>query len=235
MINPSPSNATGSVSTWHQGYESSLSYYKAAVNAALDVNASNPLVVGPNSSLVSSISDSVRCTKAVCGYNEYSWLDDVAILTVLPTAPASNSFRPAYCGTDKTIKFNKSDLNYTLLGSLDPHVAAPDPDINTVANLFTRPWLDYWPGSGGRNFHPSNNMEEYGREISNNIGAGALMLNCNYTNAQKETLMIRFVQLGIDLYGITQASGGNVVWVPDGQHANGIERYQYEKYRPKVR
>jgi len=47
-----------------------------------------------------------------------------------------------------------------------------------------------------------------------------LMLHLNFTNAEKETLLIRYVQLGIDLYGVSQ-DGGQDNWAPDGGHASG--------------
>jgi hypothetical protein len=76
------------------------------------------------------------------------------------------------------------------------------------------------PGWGARFHHPTQNMSAYGREISSDVSAGALMLHTNLTNAQKETLLIRYVQTGIDLYGIVN-NGGYRNWSPDGGHASG--------------
>jgi hypothetical protein len=46
------------------------------------------------------------------------------------------------------------------------------------------------------------------------------MLHLNFPNAQKEKLLIRFVQLGIDFYGIVQ-DGGEKNWAANGGHASG--------------
>jgi hypothetical protein len=46
------------------------------------------------------------------------------------------------------------------------------------------------------------------------------MLNLNFSNAQKRTLLVRFVQLGIDLHGIAE-NGGTEHWVGNGGHGSG--------------
>jgi PKD repeat protein len=68
--------------------------------------------------------------------------------------------------------------------------------------------------------HPQSNMPHYGREMFTQIGTGALMLHLNFTAQQKETLLIRFVQLGIDLYGVV-VNGGTENWSNDGGIAGG--------------
>ena len=195
--------------------------YDASLNVALDVGVSNPLVIGPNNSLVSTIS---------VPWGELPQIKTAAILTVLPTAPAAGSFRPPYSGTDKTIKFNKNNLNYSLLSSLAPTASVPilhkavlnnpDDQDETVERIFERPWLDHVSGPDARSIHPLATMENYGRDLSVQVGIGALMLHLNYTNSQKETLLIRYVQLGIDLYGIVE-DGGDHNWPGNGGQASG--------------
>jgi len=43
------------------------------------------------------------------------------------------------------------------------------------------------PGWVGRALHPTDNMPDYGREISLRIGDGALMLQLNYSDPEKES------------------------------------------------
>ncbi|MCL5281252.1 MAG: Ig domain-containing protein [Planctomycetes bacterium] len=205
MLNPAPSNTS-------QGYDSAMrvNTYDAALNVAYNRSASNPLVLAANSSLVSTIS--------VDAGDSLPQLQRAAVLTVLSSPAAPGSFRPPYCGTDKTVKFNKSALNYSLLKSLAP--VAGTPTLASVEAMFAAPWIDHQAGWVARAQHPSLNMPDYGREMYTNIGIGALMLHLNFRNAQKETLLIRYVQLGIDFYGVL-SNGGSWHWCNDGGHAGG--------------
>jgi len=205
MLNPAPGNAS-------QGYDNSMPFntYDAALNVAYNRSGSNPLVLATDSSLVSTIS--------VNAGGSLPQVQRAVVLTVLSAPAAPGSFRPPYCGTDKTIKFNKSALNYTLLMSLAP--VSGTPTLASVEAMFAAPWIDHRAGWGARYQHPSLNMPDYGREMHTNIGIGALMLHLNFTNAQKETLLIRYVQLGIDLYGVL-TNGGTWHWTNDGGHAGG--------------
>jgi hypothetical protein len=209
MINP-PGHA------YDQGYDNTMygqydnGYYKTALNVALNVSPSSPLVLKPGASLVSSISND--------GPGQEPQLRSVAVLTCLAADAPAGSFRPPYAGTDKTVRFNKSQLNYSLLSRLAP-VGNPQP-LATIAASFERPWLDCVHSWMAQFQHPSDNMPFYGREISTEIGKAALALHMDFTDQQKETLLIRFVQLGVDYYGVVQA-GGQRVWQPNGGHGSG--------------
>ena len=205
MVNPSPKNGV------KQGFDSFCegNDYSPALNVARNVSSTNPLVLQPGSSLVSgaSYTDRIRAQ-----------LRTVAVLTVLNEAPADpqKSFRPPYCGNDKTIRYSTDQLHYDLLENLD-HVE-DTPDLAEVERYFERPWIDHLPGWGCRSIHPAENMPDYGREIASQVSTGALMLHLKFTDKEKETLLIRYVQLGIDLYGIVQDGGS---WACDGGHASG--------------
>jgi len=139
-------------------------------------------------------------------------LRTAAILTVLPEPVPEGSFRPPYCGTNKTIKFNKDQLDYSWLANLRPVPGAPG--IMAVERYFERPWIDHIPGWLGRYHHPAKNMPSYDRDVCTQVGIGALKLHLNLTNQMKEVLLIRFVQLGIDNYGVVQ-DGGKANWLQD--------------------
>lgn len=207
MINPSPTQGG------NQGYDSacdSLTYI-ASLNVALNVSISNQLILQNGSSLVSTIS--------ILRAGSRPQIKTAAILTVLVSAPPAGSFRPPYSGTDKTINYNVSQLTplkYNLLKKLTPVVDTPS--LVTVEQYFERPWIDHIPGWTCRFIHPQDNMPDYGREIASEIGIGALMLHLDFTNSEKETLLIRYLQLGIDLYGIVQDGGD---WEANGGHASG--------------
>jgi len=210
MINPSPQNGSS------QGYDSAMSAttYVPTMNVARpneqDLSVGNPLIVQNDSSLVSSISMSEA------GHRPQ--LQTAAILTVLDSAPSESSFRPSFSGDDKSVAYNTNQIDWSLLAQLTP--VSETPSLTTVANYFERPWIDHIPGYVGREHHPEDNMPDYGRELSTQVGIGALMLHLDFSNAEKETLLIRYLQLGIDWYGIVQ-DGGNVNWSPNGGHASG--------------
>ncbi|HRS13192.1 MAG TPA: hypothetical protein P5242_19150 [Sedimentisphaerales bacterium] len=213
IISISPSGATQNgtminpVSNTAQGFDSRSNHWDATTNIADDL----PYTVPVGSSVISSRSLAEASSSSYVGY--------CAILTVLDSAPADGSFRPPYFGTDKTIKYNISQLNYNLLYNLTPTANAPTP--MAAAEWFEGPWIDFGLGWGGRTFHPAGQMPPYGRDLSARIGSGALALHLNYTNQQKANLMIRFTQLGIDNFGIVSHPGGRTTWSPDGGHCMG--------------
>ncbi len=203
MINPDPT-------TKELGYDSSSAgrWYRTGLNVALDVDGSRPLRLMPGQSLVSS--DTVAASSA------RPQLRTAAILTCLAASAPAGAFRPPYCGADKTLSWNESQIQWGALQSLPRVSGAP-----TFANLeaaFSRVWLDHQAGWIGRDLHPSDNMPEYGREIALTVGQAALLLNTDATIAEKRQLAICFIQLGIDLHGIARAGGA---WYPDGGHASG--------------
>lgn len=209
MVNPSPT--LGST----QGYDSAMyagsgPTYDADLNVALDISSDHPLVLDPGVSLVSTISEAEAGARPQ--------LLSAAVLTVLASAPPAGSFRPPYSGEDKTIRFDVTDLNYTSLASLPP--LGSTPELADVARYFERPWIDHVPDWMADYLHPGENMPNYGREIANEVGIGALMLHLDFGDEEKEKLLIRYVQLGIDLFGIAQ-NGGASNWVPNGGHTSG--------------
>jgi len=201
MINPSSQS--------NQGYNQIAPAYNAALNVARSVSSSSPLNVRAGSSLVSTIGRTYDSKQTYVGY--------AAILTVLSTQPPAGSFRPAYFGTDKSIKYNKSDMDLSKLRSL-PNISGM-PTLSATEDSIARPWIDSLGGWQGRQIHPSNNMPDYGREMADVIGIAGLMLNSNFSNVEKEKLAIYMCQLGIDFNGI--AVNGNVGWLADGGHASG--------------
>lgn len=212
MVNPSPRQGPNGMT---QGYDSET-YGKYAVpinfslvlNMALAVSPGNPLVLQPHSSLVSTIS--------MVEPGLRPQIDTAAVLTVVDAAPADGSFRPPYCGSDKTVLHNKSQLNWSLLADLAPVPSTPS--WTEVESWFERPWIDHVPIWAGNYIHPKENMPNYGRDICDRVSVAALMLHIDAPDSRKETLLIRFVQLGIDLWGIGQDGG---YWEPAAGHMSG--------------
>jgi hypothetical protein len=197
------------------GFDSAMAESGIGFNASLnagrpggnDISASNPLVVQNGSSLISCVSHPTSTNRPT--------ITDISILTVVSSPPAAGSFRPPYCGTDKTHYWNKSALIYGILQKL-PLSGAPT--LADMAGQFERPWFELGTETVGRYFHPANHQPEYGRDMAYIIGDAMLALHLNYTDAQKEQLYVRLVQWGIDLYGCAKTGGK---WADNGGHNAG--------------
>ena len=226
MINPSPQTGT------YNGYDSridpgghNIDYYRADLNVAYGISHERPLEVSPHSSLVSVISRGERRLEPKSSRDRRTRSKDdrrvlktAAILTVLESPAAEGSFRPAYCGQVKATSLNVNQINYKLLRRLSP--LGKTPPIAEVERVFERPWLGHIPNWHGRQLHPIENMPDYGRDIALASGTGALMLNLDLPDEQKKTLLIRYIQLGIDLFGIVE-DGGDRNWVSHGAQNHG--------------
>lgn len=223
MINPSP--RLGST----QGYDSSMyaQYKKASdfdnsLNVAYEVSAQNPLKVTPHSSIVSTISRPEP--------NVRPQIRTAAVLTVLPRAAQEGDFRPSYSGRNKQPVFNEAMLDYSLLQRLPIPASAQQGlvSLDDAERMFERPWIDHVPLWVSRYTHPSTNMPDYGREIVDNVSVAALLLHLDMDptlttaqlNAQKRDLLVRFVQLGLDFYGIAM-DGGQGNWRSAAGHMSG--------------
>jgi hypothetical protein len=67
--------------------------------------------------------------------------------------------------------------------------------------------------------HPLENMPDYGREITNIVSTVSLLLMLDDPQKKQETLLLRFVQKGIDYYGVTVSD--NDLWRANGGHNSG--------------
>ncbi|WP_309397712.1 hypothetical protein [Cerasicoccus maritimus] len=210
-----------------QGYDDGISSYNAALNVGLNL----PLTIQNDSTLISSVSwmyDSVSGT-AEPGAPTFNGgtgtprpvTRSAAVLTVLDAAPADYSFRPPYAGTDKTVNYNLSDIDTSVLANLAP-VGTSVPDPATVESYFARPWIDHVFEYLGAFIHPSEHMDNYGQHMAQDINEALMMLNLDYSqlpgSPSKDQLLISFTQLGIDLAGIADNGGG---WRANGGHGLG--------------
>jgi hypothetical protein len=206
MVNPIPGA---------QGWDSLSGQFNAALNAGRPggnaLNSGNPLVVAAGSSVVTQIS----MLNPSQGWGNRPMTSDAAVLTIVAAAPAAGSFRPPYCGTLKP-SWNKSSLNYGVLGTLAPVTSTPT--LATTAAYNARPWMEVITTWESRQSHPTNNQPEYGRDMAYQTGDALLRLQLNDSNANKETALINLVQYGIDIYG---ASINGATWSPDGGHCMG--------------
>jgi hypothetical protein len=223
MINPG--------TDMYQGYEKGLSSYKAELNRSCpngaSISAENPLSLNANETIVSAVSwlyNSSSDTETGCPkFNGATntprpALRTAAVLTCLNALPLVNSFRPPYCGSDKSIKFTKNDLQLTALKNLSPNGITSIPDVAKTERNFQRVWLDHENNWMGEYIHPTDNMpKSYGQYMSQVIGDAALLINLDWSGftgtPSKETLAILLTQLGIDLAGIADNNGN---WPSNG-------------------
>ena len=214
MVNPVPNRPQGYCPTFAAPYE--RSHY----DSSLDVSLKYPFDLAVGDSLI---------TAAALDNGENSgnnYVDRVCVLTVLASEPPDGAFRPAPYSSDRTVRFNKSDIDWTVLKNLAP-VAATPTRTQIEKTLPALPWFewdDQWVGgfifplsnaaSGDGNLFRSN----YGREIAFKWSYIALWLNVKHTQAEKEVVMIQSIQCGIDIAGYIKNGGG---FHADGGHKVG--------------
>ena len=204
-----------------QGYDSQMMgtegrCWDAGLNVARPngsaLSASNPLVINVPASLASSISRA----EPQGALNVLT----IAVLTVLNEVPAADAFRPPFVGTNKRIKHTLSDVNANLL----PKLAMPSGVWSTVTEVsarFEKPWVEHMLDWQKQLFCPPNNMPNYGREIAYYVSDASLMLLLDVDQETKTLLMKRFIQLGLDYYGMLQEPNGRTTWRADGGHMSG--------------
>jgi len=200
-----------------QGYDS------RPVNFDASLSVVYPLELQPGTSLISTISHQGEpyavLLKDIMWRNEATGnaaLKSGAVLTCLDKAPPTDAFRPPYAGTAKPI-FRESQIQWDKL----PKLAAPMngvPDWAMVERWFERPWFDHIGSWVFQLTGPQENQANYGREFCRSVSFASLMLMLDVPQERRRTLMIRFIQRGIDCYGLV-TSGRR--WSADGGHWNG--------------
>ncbi len=207
MINPDPS-------TRLHGYDKALygpgneAMYRDALNVALNLSAASPRTLQPNQSLIKVISNTNTAY--------LPQIETCSVLTVLASIPPVGSFRPAYAGTDHTVRYDDQMLDLTRLQALPP--AAGMPTFASQLPKLARTWLDHTPGWTSRYMHPVLNMPDYGRDMATLFNESALMCNTNAPLAARKQLATLLVQIGIDCYG--NISNG-CRWEGTGGHGSG--------------
>ena len=196
-----------------QGYDARIAGFDASLRAKF------PLDLQPGESLVSTASvDAIgqKTPETVRGQYCRGPLRTAVVLTCLEQAPPADAFRPAYVGTWKE-PFTVSQLRRDLL----PRLKAPGtvPGVEKYERDLERIWLDHMRQWVNRQMHPLENMPDYGREITNIVSDVALLLLLEGPKEQRETLLLRYVQKGIDYYGVTRSD--NDLWIGNGGHNSG--------------
>ena len=187
-----------------------------------------PIAITPGDALVSSISMSAsEFDKYPNMFRPSDTSPDpiktAAVLTCLASQVPADTFRPSYLDRKQTNLYHASDLQWDLLPNLSLQGVTMRSEnfaftIDSIAAMFQRPWLDTIEFGFAA---PMQNMPVYGREVARLAGVGTLLLESNYTQAQKTPLLVNMVQAGIDHWGIVQA--GYYGWEAFGGHNSGRE------------
>ncbi len=176
-----------------------------------------PIKLKPGDELISSIS--VSSVGGGCNWlkedeRTISPVASVSILTCLAEPAATDAFRPSYCDRGRKIYYADS-LRRNLLPNLKMWRPGT-PDITLFAEHFRRPWLDvcFFGFDAAIDYQP-----DYGREVARAVGMASLLLCSDFTPTEKESLLVNFVQYGIDLWGIARAGGRG--WQAHGGNGSG--------------
>jgi hypothetical protein len=196
-----------------QGYDARIAGFDAKLRATF------PLALKPGESLVSTASVEkvgVKTPDTVPRQYCRGPLRTAAVLTCLKEAPPADAFRPAYVGAWKEM-FTVSQLRRDALPKLKAPTAVPD--IKPYERVLERIWLDHMRQWVNRKMHPLENMPDYGREITNIVSDVALLVLLDDPDKKRETLLLRYVQKGVDYYGVVQSDSN--LWIANGGHNSG--------------
>jgi hypothetical protein len=178
--------------------------------------ANPPVNMKPGDCLISSISIGARGEhKAWLRESDtpVSYVKSVSALTCVAAPVPTDAFRPSYTDRGQKI-FLASNLKRHLMPNVPKMPLAPD--IKEFADHYRRPWNDicFYNFDAAIEYQPA-----YGRENGRAAGMASLLLSCDYTAAEKESLLINFVQYGIDLWGMVR--NGYRGWPAHGGHGSG--------------
>lgn len=179
-----------------------------------------PVALQPGDALVATISMPKNLVlhaplrnKIQRGEGDSSPIRTAAVLTCVDAAQPADAFRPAFCDRGQKIYLARHLQRERL-----PAAAATEskPNVRQYIRFTQRPWV----GTGFFGFEePVENMPQYGLEYGRVVGIAALLLGTDLPPAEKEPLLVNFVQVGIDLGGMVHA--GHPGWTGWGGHGSG--------------
>lgn len=149
----------------------------------------------------------------VRGVDDNSPVKIAAILTCVTAPQPADAFRSGLCDRKQVIYLARN-LKRDLLKSLPQPRSAPR--LATWVRIYERPWVN--PGIFGFE-QPMNNMPLYGQWVGQAASVSALLLMLDYPAEQKEALLIRVMQVGLDYWSMVK--GGHPGWEGWGGHGSG--------------
>ena len=146
---------------------------------------------------------------------DHSYISKYAILTVVPSAPPADAFRPPVLGNDKTSHYTLDDLDFTKLQNVTP-VAGQAP-ITADRPFFEGAQISWFDDRGiVRDLHPGSYHGGYNDyELDGDVMSALMALHSDHTNAEKRDLYAAVVQHGIDFAGFNNEAGQ---WLSETTH-----------------
>jgi len=225
-IDPAPANGRNgsmlNIAIVPERSESDVGFDDRVPHGRYDANLfqAPPFAMKPGDALVSSISfEKVESIRPMLPRSrshvskQHSPIRTAAVLTCVAEPLPADAFRPAYCDRKQTIHLART-LRREKLPKLKR--VEPMPKLAEIERVYQRPWLDVCMDEFGA---PADNMPVYGNEFTRAVGIATLLLATDLTPAEKETLLIRVCQVGIDVVGLLEA--GKPGWPALGGHGNG--------------
>lgn len=191
VLNPKAKNGGG-------GYDSRIPSGRYDPNMFTHL----PIHMNPGDSLVSTIS---RKNEEITRFGG-QFVDPLKVAAVLscvgePQPP--DAFRPSYCDAAHCGQHLARNLRRDLLLHLPRPPGAPA-NLDSYADALQKPWLDTVEFGFAA---PVENLPHYGQYMAQVEGEASLLLLMNYPAEEKERVLINFVQVGIDLWGVARAGG----------------------------
>jgi hypothetical protein len=173
-----------------------------------------PITLTPGNKLVSSISAATNLNSVMRPFDiSVSPVASVSILTSMAAPQPPDAFRPSYAQGSTNIYLSRN-LQRQLLPMLTP--VQNIPPLSEFEGYLQQPWVDsvFFSFDAQAQY-----MTSYGREGGYLMSFAGLLLTLDFTQAQKEPLLVYLVQYGIDLYGLVQQ--GHTGWPAWGGHGTG--------------
>jgi hypothetical protein len=215
MLNPRPIPAPNGVV--YSGYDTRDNY-----NPDLRVQAPASY---PNDGQIRSLVSTVGNTNPSAALDPYgqptgSYIKELRVLTIVPSAPVPNSFRPNCMGLTK-LQFSLNDMNLTGFDvGLNPNrYAAQIPSPTVVQKMITGgTWAIMSGNWGDRYLRPSDSSPGYGQYFARMTGELGLYILHNGLPYREQVIRM-LLQYGIDVAGAILESP--TLFSRDGGQTNG--------------
>jgi hypothetical protein len=206
---------------WDNRFETGNTY-----NASL--SASFPLTVSVTDTPKSVVSVKSRFGANIPSPEGGSAVDWAECLTVVPSAPYTDQFRPPYVKGPKPV-CRSGNLRYDILDA-NLFSAVSPPSIATVISNISAIWIDTVAhNTEARWYRPAQYQVNYPRDYAATINDAILLCFCSgYT----QELVKHCVQLGIDYYWMAKASEAELnysseyTWGRSGGNLGGGKKSQ---------
>jgi len=165
-------------------------------------------------------------------------LKTVAVLTILNQHPPEGSFRPSYSDRSQRL-FNVKQVRSELLPNLKNPSNLPDhPGFRTLEYFergLERPWILFGTNWQSREIHPTENMHDYHQDIGFFLSEASLLLMTDISD--KDLLLLRYIQVGIDYYfnGTADSSAWSWPLVFTGLMLGESEIHDFWLNNPEIR